>query len=144
MPGEWLSRLGRRLFHADTFALMVSPAIADLQFEHPNGIARPRHYYALLRAFTGALWFDISGDLITLSNDLVPICVLTAVQGSYYTFMLLLLSGLGAGRLSALELDSGVITRAFYYLFAIAVAGVMTSSACFWPPRRTADAEPAE
>jgi len=143
MPGTWLARIGGRLLHADTFALMLSPAIADLQFETSSpGFARPNHYCAVLRAFAGALWFDIAADLLTLSSDLPTIVVLTAVQASYYAFMLVLLSGFGAGRLSTLNVDGDLITRAIFYVLAIGIACIFISSVCFWPPRRTADAEP--
>jgi len=136
MPGRWFSRLGRWLLHADTFALMLSPAIADVQFEAPLGIARWRHHYAMLRALTGALWFDISDDLITLSSDLAAIGVLTAIQSLYYAFMLVLFAGLGTERLSTLDIDGPFIARLTYYVVTICVVCVVTSSACFWPPRR--------
>lgn len=145
MRGTWLARIGGRLLHADTFALMLSPAIADVQFEAPaRGFVRPGHYCALLRAFAGALWFDLSADLLTLSDDLAAIGVLTAVQAGYYGFMLVLLSGLGTERLSTLDTAGGFITRALSYLLVIAIACVLTSSACFWPARRTADAASAD
>lgn len=136
MPGNWVARIGRCVLHADTFALMLSPAIADVQFEAPTDGARWRHHYAILRAFTGAIWFDISGDLLTLSSDLAAIGVLTAIQSSYYAFMLVLFSGLGTERVSTLELDGPFIAHLTYYVFAICVVCVVTSSACFWPPRR--------
>jgi hypothetical protein len=145
MPGTWLARIGGRLLHADTFALMLSPAIADLQFEAPaQGFARPKHYCATVWAFAGALWFDISTDLLSLTDDLPTIGVLTAVQGCYYSFMLVLLSGLGTGRLSTIDMNGDVVTRVFSYMLAVALACVLTSTACFWPPRRTADAAPAD
>lgn len=143
MPGTWIARFGGRLLHADTFALMLSPAIADLQFEAPaRGAARAGHYCAVLRAFAGALWFDLTADVNSLTGDLPTIGVLTAIQASYYTFLLVLLSGLGTGRLSALDVDI-LITRGIYYMLAVGIASVLTSSACFWPPRRTAAASPA-
>jgi len=139
--GTWFARIGGRVLHADTFALMLSPAIADLQFEAATRtVARPDAYCAVLRAFAGALWFDLSGDLLTLSDDLSAIGVLTAVQACYYSFMLVLLSGLGTDRLSTLVVRDGLVTRVFWYVLAIGVACVVTSSACFWPPRRTSDA----
>jgi hypothetical protein len=140
MPGTWIARLGERLLHGDTFTLMLSPAIADLQFEAPSGgVARPSHYAAVLHAFAGALWCDLSADLLSLTGDLPTIGVLTAIQASYYGFMLVLLSGLGTGRL--LELDFNTIAaRGMCYALAIGVASVLTSSACFWPPRRSVHA----
>jgi hypothetical protein len=141
MLGGWFARLGRWMLHADTFALMLSPAIADVQFEAPTGVARWRLHYAMLRAFVGAFWFDISCDVLALSSDLAAIGVLTAIQSSYYAFMLVLFSGLGTERLSTLELDGPFITRLTYYAFVICVVCVVTSSACFWPPRRTSQTQ---
>lgn len=141
MPGVWFTRIGRWVLHADTFALMLSPAIADVQFEALTGVARWRHHYAMLRAFTGALWFDISCDLFALSRDLGAIGVLTAIQSSYYAFMLVLFSGLGTESLSTLDLDRPFIARLSYSVFGICLVCVVTSSACFWPPRRTCQSQ---
>src|SRR5437870_6510412 len=52
----------------------------------------------LLRALGGALWFDVSGDLLALKSDVEMIALLTLLQTIYYTFMLVLLSGFGAAR----------------------------------------------
>ena len=144
MPGTWLALIGQRLLHADTFALMLSPAIADVQFEASADVRAARHYCGVVSALAGALWFDICADLRALGDDLSMIGVLTAVQASYYGFMLVLLSGLGTGSVSRLDLESGLITRAACYLAAIGIACVVASSACFWPPRRTADAGSGE
>jgi hypothetical protein len=141
MPGRWFARAGRWMLHADTFALVLSPAIADVQFEASNGVAHWRHHYALLRAFAGALWFDISRDLLTLSGDLAAIGVLSAIQSSYYAFMLVLFSGLGTERLSTLDLDRAFVVRLSYCVFGICVVCVVISSACFWPPRRTCQSQ---
>jgi hypothetical protein len=141
MPGSWLSRVGRRLLHAESFALMLSPAIADLQFETTGSpFAAPLHYCAVLRAFAGALWFDVSGDLLAMRNDLSMIAVLTAIQASYYTFMLVLLSGFGTGRPLQMQIDETVMIRGVGFVAGIAFASIVTSSACFWPPRRTTGA----
>ena len=141
MPGTWLSRIGRRVLHAESFALMLSPAIADLQFETTGSpFAPPPHYFAVLRAFAGALWFDISGDLLAMRDDLSMIGVLTAIQASYYTFMLVLLSGFGTGRPLQMQLDEDVMFRGLGFVAGIAFASIVTSSACFWPPRRTTGA----
>jgi hypothetical protein len=55
--------------------------------------------------------------------------------------MLVLLSGLGTGTLALLEMDSGFVTRALAYVAGVSVACLLTSSACFWPPRRTCQSE---
>ena len=139
MPGGWFSWIGQRLLHADTFALMLSPAIADLQFEAPAFVdaVRLRHYEAVLKAFIGALCFDVANDLQTLANDVGMIAVLAILQASYYTFMLILLSGLGAGSIATLDLRSPAALHAFCYVVAVCVACIVTTAVCFWPPRRT-------
>jgi len=138
MPGSWIVRVGLAILHRDTFEMILSPAVADLQFETTTrSVARPGDYYAVIRALFGALWFDLSSDLLTLKSDAEMIALLTLLQTSYYTFMLVLLSGLGTGTLAAIEMDSGLITRALSYVAAVGVACLLTSSACFWPPRRT-------
>ena len=137
MPGRWLARIGHRVLHTDTFALMLSPAIADFQFEAPAGINRACHYFAVLRALLGALRFDICGDLASLTEDIGAISVLTAIQASYYAFMLVLFSGFGTERLATLDFSDGFVTRAVSYVLVICAVCLLTSSACFWPPRRT-------
>jgi len=141
MPERWLSRIGRRVLHTDTFALMLSPAIADFQFEAPTGIARACHYFAMVRAFVGALRFDICGDLATVTEDIGAISVLTTIQASYYAFMLVLFSGLGTERLSTLNTGSELVTRIVSYVLVICAVCLLTSSACFWPPRRTCQSQ---
>jgi hypothetical protein len=129
------------MLHTDTFALMLSPAIADFQFEAPTGIGRASHYFAILRAFFGALRFDICGDLVRLTEDIGAIGVLTTIQASYYAFMLVLFSGLGTERVATLDLGDGLITRTVSYLLVICAVCLLISSACFWPPRRTCQTE---
>ena len=61
MPAGWIARVGRRLLHRDTFEMVLSPAIADFQFETATrSVARPGDYHAIFRALFGALWFDLS------------------------------------------------------------------------------------
>lgn len=139
MPGTWLGRIGRRLLHRDTFDMMLVPAIADLQFElstrqQPRG--RAADYWAVLCAFCGALCFDVWRDLSALRSDADMIALLTLLQASYYTFMLVLLSGLGTGQVSALTVDDAFMARATSYVGAITAACLITSSICFWPSRR--------
>jgi len=137
MPGTWISRIGVSILHADTFALMLAPAIADLQFEAPTREAvRPHHYAGVLRAFAGALCFDIAADVLSLGHDLGTIATLTILQASYYSFMLILLSGLGTNKLMALDVHAPEVVHAIYYIIAICAACVVTTSVCFWPSRR--------
>ena len=67
MPGTWLAQIARRYLHGETFALVVSPAIADMQFESPAGcLLRVRHYLAIWKALAGALSCDVVADLQSL------------------------------------------------------------------------------
>ena len=60
--GTWLERLAVRLLHDDIHALFVSPAIADLQYEHRAlSVTAPRVWRAL-RAYAG-IWIAIGGAL---------------------------------------------------------------------------------
>jgi hypothetical protein len=141
MTGSWIAHIGRRLLHRETFTMMLSPAIADLQFEAAaRGIAGPCEYGGILRALTGALWFDLSGDLVALRGDVDMIALLTLLQTIYYTFMLVLLSGFGTARPSSIDMDAAMVTRALSYVAGVGIACFATSFACFWPPRRTSDA----
>ena len=140
MAGGWIARIGVRLLHHETFTMMLSPAIADLQFEDAaRGGARARDYCGVLRALAGALWFDVSSDVAGLKNDLDMIALLTFLQTTYYTFMLVLLSGFGTGKLSSLVLDPAAVTRALSYAGGVGIACLVTSFACFWPARRAND-----
>ncbi len=57
MTGDWIGRLARRILRDDTFSLIASPAIADLQFERvANNIV------ALIGAYA-AVWVAIGGGL---------------------------------------------------------------------------------
>ena len=143
MPGTWFGRIGHRLLHRDTFAMMLAPAIADLQFElaarDERRRGRPRDYWAVTRALAGALWFDTGRDLRALRADVDLIALLTLLQTSYYTFMLVLLSGLGTWRISTLHLDASLVARATSYVAGVTAACLLTSSMCFWPPRRASE-----
>ena len=141
MTGSWIARIGHRLLHRETFTMMVSPAIADLQFEAATrGMARPCDYCGIVRALAGAFWCDLSGDLLTLRSDVDMLALLTLLQTTYYTFMLVLLSGFGTARPSSIEMDAAMVTRALSYVGGVGIACLVTSFACFWPPRRTHDA----
>ena len=136
MPGTWLARLGQRYLHGETFALVVSPAIADMQFESPaGGAARARHYAAIGKAFAGALCCDALEDAQSIREDLPMLATLTLMQVSYYAFFLLLLSGCGTGPWSD-HLDQTML-RLAGYLGGIALLCLIPTAACFWPARRT-------
>ena len=138
MPGRWFWSIGRQLLHHDTFAMMFEPAVADFQFEvRRNAAARPCDYVAVAYALVAALCVDTWEDLFALAGDADMIALLTIVQTSYYAFMLVLLSGLGTGKLSNMTLDVALAMRVVSYFGAVFAACLVTSCTCFWPSRRT-------
>ncbi|MBI4263068.1 MAG: hypothetical protein HY657_01715 [Acidobacteria bacterium] len=60
-PGTRVAELAARILRAETFTLIVSPAVADLQIEAPTAgwPQRLRGHVAVWRAFCGALWYDL-------------------------------------------------------------------------------------
>jgi len=137
MPGTWLAQIAQRYLHGDTFALVVSPAIADMQFESPDGyVLRARHYLAIWKALAGALASDVVTDLHSLRDDLPILVTLTVMQVSYYLFLLLLLSGFGTGSMSSLLPDRATAVHAAGYVAGIALLCLIPTATCFWPARR--------
>lgn len=137
MPGTWLAQIAQRYLHGDTFALVVSPAIADMQFESPAGyVLRARHYLAIWKALAGALASDVVADLQSLRDDLPILVTLTLMQVSYYLFLLLLLSGFGTGSMSSLLSDQATAMHAAGYAAGIALFCLIPTATCFWPSRR--------
>jgi hypothetical protein len=142
MPGTWIARLGERLLHGETFALVLSPAIADLQFEAPAHTAlRLQQNVAVLKAFAAALGCDIASDVLSLRDDISTVATLTLLQASYYSFMLVLLSGFGSGRVAAHHLDETAAAHAIV-IIAIVIACLVPTMACFWPSRRALRIDP--
>ena len=137
MPGEWLAQIARRYLHGDTFALIVSPAIADMQFECPAGyLLRARHYVAIWRAMAGGLSCDLVADVRSLRDDLSTLATLVLLQASYYVFLLLLLSGFGTGTVSSRYPDEAAAMRTIGYVAGIVLFCLIPTAVCFWPPRR--------
>jgi hypothetical protein len=144
VAGTWLAQLGQRCLHGESFALVVSPAIADMQFESPVGpVARARHYAAIWKAFAGALCGDALTDAQSLLDDLPALTTLMVVQIAYYAFFVLLLSGCGTGRLWS-DHPEEIAWRVASYTGGIALLCIIPTAVCFWPSRRTQHPEPAE
>ena len=125
MPGDWLTRVTRRLLHDDTFELIVSPAIADLQFESSSlGTPPARAYLAVWIALAGGLVLDLDHDIRDIIDEGTTFATLALVQSSYYLAMLALVFD-GMSRSASLTLA----------LCVIAVS-TMSTTALFWPDRR--------
>jgi hypothetical protein len=86
--GTWMIRIGHVLVGEDVFDSVVSPAIADLQFEAPaGGFASARGYLGVWRAIAGGVGRDIGGDLRLLTGDTATLAGLVLVQVGYYGFL---------------------------------------------------------
>ena len=133
MRGDWLMSLARPIFHRDTFELVVSPAIADLQFEPPSG----RGYAGVWIALGGAVWRDLRSDLRVLSGDAGTLGALVVMQACYYTCLLTLMSGMTTSGLTAIDAFDRLREGAALFFVAL-IAGLSTSPPllCFWPARR--------
>jgi hypothetical protein len=128
----------RRVFREDTLALMVYPAIADLQFEGATGSMATlvRGYAALARALYGGLVHDFCADLRVLCDDAPDLLRAVAMQACYYAMMLTLASGAGFRRLSDLECVMIAIV--------IVALSVIPALVCFWPDRYAPAGTPNE
>jgi hypothetical protein len=87
--GTLMIRIGQRLVGDEIFNAVVSPAIADLQFEAPTAglFACTRAYLGVWRAIAGGVTRDIGGDLRLLSCDTTTLAALVLVQVGYYGFL---------------------------------------------------------
>jgi hypothetical protein len=101
MTGSWFASLASRLLHDDIEALIVVPAIADLQFEAGGSLWRRACGYAgVWRALGGALLFQaVSGvqalraddaRLVALRDDAFMVGGILLVQVVYYSGLAIL------------------------------------------------------
>ena len=90
MPGAWITAVARHLLDEETFDLVVSPAIADLQFESATvrGAERVRGYLAVLVACLGAAGHDLLVDSALLHDDAPTLIRVVLMQVAYYSSML--------------------------------------------------------
>jgi hypothetical protein len=131
--GDWFTWFARPMFHRDTFELVVSPAIADLQFERPSA----RAYAGVWVAFSGAVLRDLKSDVRILSGDAGTLGALVVMQACYYTCLLTLMSGLTTSGLTAVDAFARVRDgAALFFVILIAGLSVVPTLLCFWPARR--------
>lgn len=141
MSGRWLARVARRLLDAETFELMVAPAIADLQFESRTGAwpARCRAYAAVVTTCAGAVAHDIAVDLRVLHEDAPTLATVVLMQIAYYSSMLLLpFAGTSPRELVAAVLNGSGPAVAATLAVVVALSTIPTL-VCFWPARRIPD-----
>ena len=130
MRGRRATRIGRRILREQTFELMVSPAIADLQFEADRapGI-RPAAYSAVAAALVGGFVEDMRLDLAELATDLPGLLQIIAMQTCYYTTMLTLIGGAAFKQLSGPD---------FLFLGTLILSlSTVSTLVCYWPKRFT-------
>ena len=152
IPGTTLAIVSSRFLRAETFDLMVSPAIADLQFEASGATPtrRLRSYAGVWRALCGALGQDIILTLEApfvdaarreaLQSNVLTFAGLTLFQACYYAGMLTLAfsewSDLRAW-LHAVMLGTSVFEALALASVAILLPALPVV-ACFWPRRHDA------
>jgi hypothetical protein len=87
--GTWMIRIGRLLVGDELFAMVVEPAIADLQFETPAAgvFTLARGYVGVWKAIAGGVTRDIGGDLRLLTGDTSTLAGLLLLQACYYGFL---------------------------------------------------------
>ena len=151
-PGTRLASLSARLLSADTFALIVSPAVADLQFEAPTGrLCVLRGYFGVWRAVAGALWFDLVsratdllGDearLVTLQGAVRTWTWLALLQASYYACLFLFMADIGSHTDRGSAAFNGrpgriIVTGAVAVLSITVVLYIVAAAAARLPIRR--------
>lgn len=148
IPGSRLAIISARVLHPETFALMVSPAIADLQFEGGGGRARLiRSYIGVWRAVCGALWHDMTCNVralcaddarrLALQSNVMTFAWLMLFQVCYYFGALTLAfarwSDLRAW-VDTVLLRTSVLEAVMLVSFALLVPALPVL-ACFWPAR---------
>jgi hypothetical protein len=138
MRGDWLATT-RRVFHEETFDTIVSPAIADLQFESSSAgwVRSARGYAGVCVAIAGALGGDLAGDLRALSGDAWTLSRLVLMQTCYYTCLLTLMSGLTtSGHTTGRAVDQASGSAALAVAVVIVGLSTIPTLLCFWPARR--------
>jgi hypothetical protein len=132
MTGLRLTRVAQAVLHEDSFELIVSPAIADLQFSPGRG-AR----IGVWVAFLGALWTDLQDDVRLVIDDAAMLAALVLIQACYYSGILLLLVVGMTARQLAESLAAGPSPTLIGVLLLILALSTAPTLLCFWPPRRT-------
>lgn len=96
LRGTRIATVAQRVFAPDSFALLIEPAIADLQFESGPRSARARAYAAVwvgvAAAFEQDAWRRMRAVL--REEDLLSITGLVLLHAFHSTWMVVLLLGL--------------------------------------------------
>jgi hypothetical protein len=97
MRGRWMAAAARRFFAAESFALLVEPAIADLQLENSGRLAERMDAYR-------TVWIGMAAACdqgvarraraFVRDNELVTLTGLVLLHAVHSTWMVVLLLGL--------------------------------------------------
>ena len=96
LRGRWLIAVSRRLFSAESFALLIEPAIADLQLETSGLAARLDAYRTVWIGMAAAFDDGVAHRARTFvrDNELVTLSALVLLHAAHSAWMVVLLLGL--------------------------------------------------
>ena len=97
MRGQWMAAASRRLFSPESFALLVEPAIADLQLEDSRRLAGRMDAYRTVWIGMAAACDDgvcRRARAFVRDNELVTLTGLVLLHAAHSTWMVVLLLGL--------------------------------------------------
>ena len=95
--GRWMAAASRRLFSAESFSLLVEPAIADLQIENSGRIAERFDAYRTVWVGMAAACDDgvaRRARTFVRDNELVTLAALVLLHAAHSLWMVVLLLGL--------------------------------------------------
>ena len=112
LRGRWMAAASRRLFSPESFALLVEPAIADLQRENSGRLADRMDAYRTVWIGMGAACDDgvaRRARVFVRDNELLTLTGLVLLHAAHSAWMIVLLLGLDGrvhvGRLLAAGLS---------------------------------------
>ena len=97
MRGQWMEAASRRLFSPESFALLIEPAIADLQIEDSGRLAGRMDAYRTVWIGMAAACDDgvcRRARGFVRDNELVTLTGLVLLHAAHSTWMVVLLLGL--------------------------------------------------
>ena len=96
LRGRWIAAASRRFFSPESFALLVEPAIADLQLEDNGRLARMDAYRTVWIGMAAACDAGIArrARAFVRENELVTLTALALLHAVHSIWMIVLLLGL--------------------------------------------------
>jgi len=97
LRGRWIAAASRRLFSPESFALLVEPAIADLQFENSGRLAERVDAYRTVWIGMAAACDDglaRRARAFVRENELLTLTGLVLLHAAHSAWMVVLLLGL--------------------------------------------------